>query len=220
MPQRFDCLAKRRDFITSCVNGRLEEGTTITSTDAMTDAMREGGEVRLYLPGVLIHWKKPGQNVLHHSSKALPKTLRFCSAIIPNTSEQALRTESFPHQGSLQKTQDLSLHPALRQSTTMSTFDLPLSISPLPLTPSLSAGNTVSDVASPPLTPLPKNPTLQEIAQLIETNHDQAFENTSTSVAASQMRNALNNLADTVEDPEEKKVRIIYTHCLGLWLMI
>lgn len=34
----------------------------------------------------------------------------------------------------------------------------------------------------------------------------QAFENTSTSVAASQMRNALNNLADTVEDPEEKKV--------------
>ena len=36
----------------------------------------------------------------------------------------------------------------------------------------------------------------------------QAFENTSTSVAASQMRNALNNLADTVKDPEEKKVSI------------
>jgi hypothetical protein len=35
---------------------------------------------------------------------------------------------------------------------------------------------------------------------------DKAFENTSTSVAASQMRNALNNLADTVTDPEEKKV--------------
>jgi UTP--glucose-1-phosphate uridylyltransferase len=33
-----------------------------------------------------------------------------------------------------------------------------------------------------------------------------AFENTSTSVAASQMRNALNNLADTVKDPEEQKV--------------
>jgi hypothetical protein len=33
-----------------------------------------------------------------------------------------------------------------------------------------------------------------------------AFENTSTSVAASQMRNALNNLADSVEDPKEKKV--------------
>jgi len=35
---------------------------------------------------------------------------------------------------------------------------------------------------------------------------DKAFENTSTSVAASQMRNALNNLADTVTDKEEKKV--------------
>lgn len=34
----------------------------------------------------------------------------------------------------------------------------------------------------------------------------QNFENTSTSVAASQMRNALNNLADTVKDPAEKKV--------------
>nr|OQO27144.1 putative UTP--glucose-1-phosphate uridylyltransferase [Rachicladosporium sp. CCFEE 5018] len=33
----------------------------------------------------------------------------------------------------------------------------------------------------------------------------QAFENTSTSVAASQMRNALNNLADTVKDPKDKK---------------
>ena len=33
----------------------------------------------------------------------------------------------------------------------------------------------------------------------------QAFENASTSVAASQMRNALNALADTVNDPNEKK---------------
>jgi hypothetical protein len=33
----------------------------------------------------------------------------------------------------------------------------------------------------------------------------QAFENTSTNVAASQMRNALNKLADTVTDPNEKK---------------
>jgi len=32
-----------------------------------------------------------------------------------------------------------------------------------------------------------------------------AFENTSTSVAASQMRNALNNLTDTVKDPAEQK---------------
>lgn len=37
-------------------------------------------------------------------------------------------------------------------------------------------------------------------------SHGQAFENTSTNVAAAQMRNALTNLADTVKDPEEKKV--------------
>jgi UTP--glucose-1-phosphate uridylyltransferase len=39
-----------------------------------------------------------------------------------------------------------------------------------------------------------------------KTQSHMAFENTSTSVAASQMRNALNNLADTVEDPAEKKL--------------
>lgn len=37
-------------------------------------------------------------------------------------------------------------------------------------------------------------------------NEDKAFENTQTSVAASQMRNALNNLSDTVKDPADKKV--------------
>lgn len=34
----------------------------------------------------------------------------------------------------------------------------------------------------------------------------QAFDNTATSVAASQMRNALNRLAETVQDPATKKV--------------
>ena len=34
----------------------------------------------------------------------------------------------------------------------------------------------------------------------------QAFENTSTNIAAAQMRNSLTELAETVEDPEEKKV--------------
>lgn len=41
---------------------------------------------------------------------------------------------------------------------------------------------------------------------LTDLANEQAFENTSTSVAASQMRNSLNNLADTVKDPHEKKV--------------
>jgi hypothetical protein len=35
----------------------------------------------------------------------------------------------------------------------------------------------------------------------------QAFEHTSTNVAAAQMRNALTALAETVEDPDQKKVR-------------
>lgn len=42
--------------------------------------------------------------------------------------------------------------------------------------------------------------------ELIGMDDDQQFENTSTSVAASQMRNSLNSLADTVTDPAEKKV--------------
>lgn len=42
--------------------------------------------------------------------------------------------------------------------------------------------------------------------QRLTNGGEQAFENTSTSVAASQMRNALNNLSDSVKDPQEKKV--------------
>lgn len=48
---------------------------------------------------------------------------------------------------------------------------------------------------------------------LTEIAHEQAFENTSTSVAASQMRNALNNLSDTVKDPQEKKVSKAAHNC-------
>jgi UTP--glucose-1-phosphate uridylyltransferase len=42
------------------------------------------------------------------------------------------------------------------------------------------------------------------LTQTVSTN-TQAFENTSTNVAASQMRNALNQLSDTVKDADEKK---------------
>lgn len=77
--------------------------------------------------------------------------------------------------------------------------------------PAPSTGDQ-NDVVPPPKfttpLPVPQTPTLQDIARLID--HDQAFENTSTSVAASQMRNALNNLADTVQDPEQKKVNDSY----------
>ncbi|OAA73236.1 UTP-glucose-1-phosphate uridylyltransferase [Cordyceps fumosorosea ARSEF 2679] len=39
-----------------------------------------------------------------------------------------------------------------------------------------------------------------------KTRSHMAFENTSTNVAAAQMRNALTNLAETVEDPKQKKL--------------
>ena len=139
------------------------------------------GEVCLYFPGVLMHWDRPGKNILHHESKALPRTLRFTSAIPPEP--------------------PITQHPTFRQSSTMHPFNFSPSTSPLSA-PSLKPNGNVTP--STPL-PLPEHPTLREIAKLID--HDQAFENTSTSVAASQMRNALNNLADTVEDPTEKKVR-------------
>jgi hypothetical protein len=52
----------------------------------------------------------------------------------------------------------------------------------------------------------PLSPESKALAKSELTSMTKAFENTSTSVAASQMRNVLNNLADTVADPEEKKV--------------
>jgi UTP--glucose-1-phosphate uridylyltransferase len=50
----------------------------------------------------------------------------------------------------------------------------------------------------------PAAPAFDITPVLTETHVDQAFENTSTSVAASQMRNALNNLTDSVTDENEK----------------
>lgn len=38
------------------------------------------------------------------------------------------------------------------------------------------------------------------------TDNEQAFENTSTNVAAAQMRNHLTHLAESVKDAEQKKV--------------
>lgn len=52
--------------------------------------------------------------------------------------------------------------------------------------------------------------------QLLTVN-EQAFENTSTNVAAAQMRNALTNLSETVTDPVQKKVDTsdTYKSCFG-----
>jgi hypothetical protein len=45
----------------------------------------------------------------------------------------------------------------------------------------------------------------------LTSNSLQAFENTSTNIAAAQMRNNLTNLAETVTDPEQKKASRGYT---------
>jgi hypothetical protein len=76
-----------------------------------------------------------------------------------------------------------------------------------PYTPALASMASAS--SSPLPSPQLEYPDGHKLAKLI--SDDKAFENTSTSVAASQMRNALNNLADTVQDPEEKKVCFAHT---------
>ena len=54
----------------------------------------------------------------------------------------------------------------------------------------------------------PSSPNTAHLDSIINNMLEQkAFENTSTNVAATQMRNALNNLANTVKDVDEKKVR-------------
>ena len=90
----------------------------------------------------------------------------------------------------------LYLHPAFQPSTSTEPPSLP----------------TMASESSSPPTPPPEKVDGAALSKLI--SHDKAFENTSTSVAASQMRNALNNLADTVTDPEEKKVSL---HHISRW---
>lgn len=87
------------------------------------------------------------------------------------------------------KAPPLHFHPALHSFTP-------------PETPALPTMASASSSVLP--SPALEHPDGCDLAKLICA--DKAFENTSTSVAASQMRNALNNLADTVTDPEEKKV--------------
>jgi hypothetical protein len=146
------------------------------------------GDHVVYLPGVLVHWTREGRNTLHHKSKTCPQTLLFGF------------TRPTPPRPLLEQ------HPAFQSQAKMD--------SPIPASPDASQ-DPFDASASARLTPLPvpAEPTLRDIAKLID--HDQAFENTSTSVAASQMRNALNNLADTVQDPDEKKVGALCTYYIN-----
>ena len=47
---------------------------------------------------------------------------------------------------------------------------------------------------------------LESTTARLTSGFSQAFENTSTNIAAAQMRNALTTLAETVKDPEQKKL--------------
>lgn len=148
----------------------------------------------LYLPGICIHCAPVSSGSVEELHFEDPdSSASFTYNHITETSEihPAFRKLPLVH---LDQQVSLSYHTAMIPHSEIPSMHLDL---PTPgLTPD----------ASPltPGTPLPHSPCLQEFAELI--NYEKAFENTSTSVAASQMRNALNNLADTVKDPAEKKV--------------
>jgi UTP--glucose-1-phosphate uridylyltransferase len=131
----------------------------------------------LYLPGVCIH---------HASGTMHEEPLHLESEL--SISLQCHHFETAPGQ---QKSPDPADHPALRATTSVRS--------------SAIARNGSSGAARADFI-LSYNLSLGLAILGHDTNGKQAFENTSTSVAASQMRNALNNLADTVTDPEDKKV--------------
>lgn len=149
-----------------------------------------------YPNGLCVHQFRPGEIELHFEDEYFPSTITYAPLRPVPRAEPPLLEE----------------HPALREPSSeqpnrscwssIMGSNGPLDASPLPSPPAAKADATIDKIAFP----IPEKPSLHDLAKLI--SDDQAFENTSTSVAASQMRNALNNLADTVEDPTEKKVCI------------
>lgn len=181
------------------------------------NTMDESGRRRwcLYLPGVCIHAVpvSPGRDEeLHLQLPHLPSGFRFHHFELSSNPEYSSEVDEFLS----------DIHPAFR------------SLSPTPPSPlfgpsfqadlhsfSSTKQNYTAEAFIDFISPCPQKvsrwtrkfvfePAMHSIAKLQKTaklTYDEAFENTSTSVAASQMRNALNQLADTVKDPEEKKVR-------------
>jgi UTP--glucose-1-phosphate uridylyltransferase len=179
----------------------------------------------LYLPGLCIHAVPvvPGSDEeLHLQHPQTPLSFNFYH-LVPPSSKEAPAVQQTPSQHpalrrSLSPEEPpLDQHPAFRGSSTPQLpidDDPTLRLSCRPRFPSKqhrfqrppipNFSSKMPAIHSEASTPGTTQPTLQEIAKL--TSAEKAFENTSTSVAASQMRNALNNLADTVKDPEEKKL--------------
>lgn len=117
---------------------------------------------------------------------AVPATVR------PGSGELHIEVDPFPATFKFQPVQNTELPETPRAEP------LP---PPSPLNPIFSSAGSVASVAShvPLCHCCYRAPTKL-------TFHKKAFENTSTSVAASQMRNALTALADTVKDPHQKEV--------------
>jgi UTP--glucose-1-phosphate uridylyltransferase len=192
--------------------------------------MDESGRRRwcLYLPGYCIHAVpvRPGRDEdLHIQHANITSAFRFYPLEPRSAVEIDPKVESpLQYLESQHPSYPSDIHPALRSvspSPPSSLFgpvgppEPPPSAQSEPPTNSLKAllEDTVQKVANKVtglFDKVLKKPAMHsdtkppEAAKLTT---DEAFENTSTSVAASQMRNALNQLADTVKDPEEKKVR-------------
>jgi len=171
----------------------------------------------LYLPGYCIHASAfPGtEDELHFERDKIQLSVTFLRFQPPTSNEPspgqhpAFRPspwQEFPAEQE-SASQRPSRYSLLPRNSLQHPTQLPVSPQQRPLefkdSPLLQSFPLLTMHSSPP-TPAPREPTLAEIAKLMSAA--KAFENTSTSVAASQMRNALNNLADTVTDPEQKKV--------------
>jgi UTP--glucose-1-phosphate uridylyltransferase len=187
----------------------------------------------LYLPGLCIHAVPvvPGSDdELHVQHPETPPSFRFYHLEPPVSKEPPIRQEASSLHLALRHSLSsdepaLEQHPAHRWSLIRgsSTPKAPLENLPTSRFPSCprfhskqlpyfkrppipTFSSNMPALHSAASTPSTTEPILQDLTKLMSV--EKAFENTSTSVAASQMRNALNNLADTVKDPEEKKVQI------------
>jgi hypothetical protein len=138
----------------------------------------------LYLPGICMHAvpasRRRGSGNLHLELNPFPAALKFQS-IPPREAVVQDRAEA------------------------LATTSSPSSDTPAPDIPARHPARMASAGASSS-----SGDTSDEEELMMLTDIEKAFENTSTSVAASQMRNALTALADTCKDPHQKEVSILF----------
>lgn len=176
------------------------------------ETMRKGTPLPhcLYLPGHCIHVVPANSELfeqLHHEPvDGQPKTLKSWPIFKYDNKRHPIFLKS-PQKVIPEKSPANAgpFHQDPYSATAVSNSSLcrpDLQNPPLRLPPEASA----MPLAAPLLCLLTETLPAQQAQQVKMLTNEKAFENTSTSVAASQMRNALNNLADTVTDPVHKKV--------------